>query len=139
MAAYQRYQDLQVGDRFPPEPMDFVITPQTVAAFRSATRDMQNVDQAPGAAGEAPSMLAAVYLVDLLKARQSPPGGIHAKQSFRFHRVLRVGEHLKLQGRVVEKFVRKGRPYVVSEFEARDSQGAIVCSGTITSIWGQDA
>ena len=70
-------------------------------------------------------MVAAVYLIDLLKARGSPPGGIHAKQAIRFHRALAVGDRLSLQGRVVDKYVRKERPYVVSDFEAHDADGEL--------------
>ena len=84
-------------------------------------------------------MIAAVYLVDLLKARLSPPGGIHAKQAIRFHRTVKIGDRLSLQGRVIEKYVRKERPYVVSDFEARTADGELVSSGRITSIWGRDA
>lgn len=135
MAPFQRYQDIQVGDSFPPEPMDFKVAPEAVAAFRAATGDTR----VRGGVDDAPSMLAAVYLIDLLKSRQNPPGGIHAKQSFRFHRRLRVGETLKLQGTVKEKYIRKDRRYVVSDFEAHDENGGLVSSGTITSIWGQDA
>ena len=83
-------------------------------------------------------MIASIYLVDLLMARGSPPGGIHAKQSIRFHRSLAVGEDLSLQATVVDKYVRKERPYVVSEFEARGNDGCLVSSGRITSIWGRD-
>jgi 3-hydroxybutyryl-CoA dehydratase len=49
-----------------------------------------------------------------------------------------VGETLGIQARVVDKYVRKERSYVVSEFEARGSDGGLVSSGRITSIWGRD-
>jgi acyl dehydratase len=83
-------------------------------------------------------MIASVYLVDLLAARRSPPGGIHAKQTIRFHRAIGIGERLEIQAKVVEKYVRKERPYVVSDFEARGADGSLVSSGRITSIWGRD-
>ena len=54
----------------------------------------------------------------------------------KFHRRLRIGETLLLQGEVKETFVRRDRPYVVSDFEARDETGALVASGRVTSIWG---
>jgi hypothetical protein len=43
-----------------------------------------------------------------------------------------------VQARVVDKYVRKERPYIVSEFEARGGDGSLVASGRITSIWGKD-
>lgn len=136
MPTYRRYEEVAVGDVFPPAPLVFTVTADRVNAFLAAT---QNTDPAYGAgSGRAPSMLAAVYLIDLLLARQSPPGGIHAKQAVRFHRPLSVGDELHIQGRVVETYIRKERPYVVSDFEARLPSGDLVASGRVTSIWGKD-
>lgn len=138
MTGFRRYEEVAVGDRFPAEPLDFDVTPATVRAFLDATGD-RNPHYGTALGDAVPSMIAAVYLIDLLRARLSPPGGIHAKQAIRFHRALRVGERVALQARVVETYIRKDRPYVVSDFEARDDEGALVSSGCITSIWGQDA
>lgn len=136
MTTYRRYDEVAVGDVFPGEPLRFEVTAEKVAAFLGATA---NGD--PGYApqtGRVPSLIASVYLVDVLRSRQSPPGGIHAKQSLRFHRSISVGETLLVQARVTEKFIRKDRPYVVSDFEARGEDGGLVSTGRITSIWGKD-
>lgn len=137
MSDYRRYADVSVGDVFPPEPLRFRVEAGIVDGFLAATG---NEDGRYAQAGprRAPSMIASVYLINLLAARRSPPGGIHAKQALRFHRAVAVEETLSIQARVVEKYVRKERPYVVSDFEARDDGGALVASGRITSIWGRD-
>ena len=136
MSEYRRYDEVSVGDVFPPQPLTFAVTSDVVDRFYRATGDDDAVRKGPSR--KAPSMIASIYLVDLLMARGSPPGGIHAKQSIRFHRSLAVGEDLSLQATVVDKYVRKERPYVVSEFEARGKDGCLVSSGRITSIWGRD-
>lgn len=136
MTEYRRYDEVTVGDVFPAEPLRFSVTEEKVTAFLQATGN-RNPAYAPGT-GRAPSIIAAIYLVELLKSRQSPPGGVHAKQTIRFHRPLAADETIMLQGRVVEKYVRKQRPYVVSDFEARADDGDLVASGRITSIWGKD-
>lgn len=140
MTAYRRYSEIEVGDRFPREPLSFTVTGETVEAFLDATGNPGDRYRSAGEAEprRAPSMIASVYLIDLLKARASPPGGIHAKQSIRFHRAVNVGEALQLQASIVEKYVRKERNYAVSKFEARGRDGDLVASGVITSIWGQD-
>lgn len=137
MSGYRRYADVSVGDVFPDEPLRFRVEPAVVDGFLAATgnEDARYRGDAPR---RAPSMIASVYLINLLAARQNPPGGIHAKQAVRFHRALCVDETLSLQARVVDKYERKERPYVVSDFEARDDGGALVASGRITSIWGRD-
>ncbi len=136
MSAYSRYADVSVGDVYPAAPLAFEVGADVVAGFLSATGNDGRLYE--GKPRRAPSMIASVYLIDLLTARRSPPGGIHAKQAIRFHRPVEVGETLSLQGTVVEKYVRKERPYVVSTFEARGADGSLVSSGRITSIWGKD-
>lgn len=138
MGSYRRYDEVEVGDVFPAEPLPFAVTGEVVTAFLDATGNPGEFYRGDSGTGRAPSMLASVYLIDLIKARASPPGGIHAKQAIRFHRALALGETLMLQGRIVEKYMRKERPYVVSEFEARGTDGGIVASGVTTSIWGRD-
>jgi len=140
MIAYRRYDEIAVGDQFPKEPLPFTVEGEAVDAFLDVTGDPgeRYRDKDESGARRAPSMIASVYLIDLLKARASPPGGIHAKQSIRFHRAVSVGETLKLQAAIVEKYVRKERNYAVSEFEVRGAKGDLVASGLITSIWGQD-
>lgn len=137
MPQYRRYAEVSVGDVFPPEPLRFRVAADVVDGFLAATgnRDQRYIDGSPR---RAPSMMACVYLVELLAARHSPPGGIHAKQAVRFHRALEVEEALSIQATVVDKYVRKERPYVVSDFEARGGDGALIASGRITSIWGKD-
>ncbi len=134
MSEFRRYDEVSVGDVFPAEPLGFSVTPEAVDAFLSAT----GAALRPGSARHAPSMIASVYLIELLAARRSPPGGIHAKQAIRFHRAFEIGERLDIQATVVEKYMRKERPYVVSDFEARGADGSLVSSGRITSIWGPD-
>jgi hypothetical protein len=138
MTRFRRYDDLKVGDVFPPEPLAFVVDREVVDSFLAATGDQSGLYDGPDGARRAPSMIASVYLIELLKARRSPPGGIHAKQAIRFHRPVMVGERLSIQARVVDKYVRKERPYMVAQFEARGSDGGLVSSGLITSIWGKD-
>jgi len=138
MTRFRRYDDLKVGDVFPPEPLAFVVDREVVDSFLAATGDQSGLYDGPDGARRAPSMIASVYLIELLKARRSPPGGIHAKQAIRFHRPVMVGERLSIQARVVDKYVRKERPYMVAQFEARGSDGGLVASGLITSIWGRD-
>lgn len=136
MTSYRRYDDVAVGDMFPAQPLTFAVDRRVVEGFLAATGNDSPLYG--GGTGRAPSMIAAVYLIDLLMARGSPPGGIHAKQSIRFHRPVKIGETLSIQGHVVEKYIRKERPYVVSDFEARGADGSVVSSGRITSIWGKD-
>lgn len=137
MSDYRSFDSIAPGDVFPPEPLEFVVSDEVVDRFLSATaNDGASYARSDGQ-GCAPSMIAAVYLIKLLSARKSPPGGIHAKQMLKFHRAARRGETLTVQGRFVDKYIRKDRRYVVADFEARGSDGSLVSSGRVTSIWGR--
>lgn len=138
MSEFLRYDDVSVGSVYPPEPMAFEVSAVTIDGFLAATGNDDGLYAPADGVCRAPSMIASVYLVDLLKARRSPPGGIHAKQTIKFLRPLVVGETLMLQARIVDKYVRKERPYVVSDFEARGTDGGLAATGRITSIWGRD-
>lgn len=137
---YRRYADLKVGEALPAQPIVFDVDPLRVAAFREATMPKEMENTFYGEAGreaEVPSMIAAVYLIELLTARKAPPGGLHAKQKIQFRRALRLGDQLSLQGLVAEKFERKGRNYVVFSFEAQCA-GETVAEGLVTSVWGPE-
>ena len=140
MAEFVRYDDVEIGWRFPSEPADFAVTDAVVDDFCAATSDGSGLYGVPtdGSARLAPPMIAAVYLIDVLKARDGPPGGVHAKQQLSFHRVVNVGDVLHTQGRVTDKYIKNDRRYVVAETETRNQRGEIVTTGVITSIWGPE-
>lgn len=138
MVVYRRYDEVAVGDVYPPAPLSFEVSAAVVDGFLAATGNRSAYEADPDGRRRAPSMIASVYLIDLLAARGSPPGGIHAKQSIRFHAPISVGAVLSIEGRVVEKYIRKERPYVVSDFVVKTGAGEIAATGRITSIWGKD-
>lgn len=138
MSTDRRYCDIAIGDVFPPEPTRFEVTDAIVDAFLAATGDARahHVRRSDGAR-PAPPALAAVYIVEALKARGGRPGGVHARQRFVFHREPMVGDVLFTQGRVADKYERKGRRYIVSETITKDAEGTLVTTGITTGIWGQ--
>lgn len=139
MTAYRRFADIAVGEVFPPQPTRFEVTDGVVDAFLDATTG-PNARYARRADGTrvAPAAIAAVYIIEAMKARGGRPGGVHAKQKFTFHRPPRVGDVLFTQGRVTEKYEKKGRNYLVSETETRDAAGALVTTGVTVGIWGPE-
>lgn len=140
MSAYVRYDNVDIGWKFPAEPAEFAVTDAVVDKFCSATDDRSGLYEVPpdGGVRRAPPMIAAVYLIDVLKARGGPPGGVHAKQNLAFHHALHVGDLLRTQACVTDKYVKKERRYVVAETETRNQRGEVVATGVITSIWGPD-
>lgn len=140
MTAWRRYDDLAIGDCFPDRPARFEVTAQIVRDYRSITTDsLIGADPAPVEGEEAPPTLAAVYIRPAQNALNGPPGGIHAKQHFTFHRPAMVGDVLTTTLEVREKYERKGRRYLLSETRTSNQDGDLVTTGAITQIWGQEA
>lgn len=61
-------------------------------------------------------------------------GSIHAKQAWEFTYPARLGKKVKLTVRVVDKYVRRDRPYLVMELVAVDEDGLELCRSTHTSL-----
>ena len=133
MTAHRRYSELSVGARFPPEPARYEVTADVVREYRAIA----------GAAADdidiAPPTLAAIYIRPAQNALNGPPGGIHAKQEFRFSGTVKVGDRLETVLEVRELFERKGKRFVVSETRTINQNGRVVCTGLITQVWGREA
>jgi acyl dehydratase len=61
-------------------------------------------------------------------------GSIHAKQSWEFLRPVRLGDRVRLFVSIVEKFVRRERPYLVMQLTAVDGEGRVLCRSLHTSL-----
>ena len=64
-----------------------------------------------------------------------PHGGIHARQSWRNLRPVRAGETLRLRTTVRDKYVAKGKPYLVFASVIEDGAGQPVGRGEMAIVW----
>jgi acyl dehydratase len=60
--------------------------------------------------------------------------GMHAKHALEIHACPRIGETMTVTGRHVEKFLKRGKQYIVLESEVRDAAGALVLRQRSTHI-----
>ncbi len=60
--------------------------------------------------------------------------GMHAKHALEIHACPRLGETVTVTGRHAEKFMKRGKQYVVLESEVRDAAGALVLRQRSTHI-----
>jgi hypothetical protein len=147
------YQELEAGQTFPPR--EFEVTREAIRHYREATGEDPNGGALlplrwcgpPGASGTpglgtppvdevAPSTFAHLFAVPRVVVPDAvlPPGGIHARQEYEFHRPLRAGERVQTTMRVAEKYEKRGRCYLVYEFEVRDEGGALCMVSRMTAI-----
>ena len=93
----------------------------------------------------------AIELID--KLRTAPPGvtihqhprmkfdksptlraAIWAKSEHEFLKPMKIGTRVTIRGRVVDKYVKRGRNYVVSEYETVDETGEVLMRSRETGI-----
>ena len=63
------------------------------------------------------------------------PAGLHAKMQFEFVEPLRVGMRVRTHGKIIDKYERRGRHYMVTQFETREEgTGTVHTRGQFTQM-----
>ena len=60
---------------------------------------------------------------------------IWAKSEHEFLGSMRVGEKVTIRGRVVDKYTKRGRDYMVTEFETTGESGDVLLRSRETAVW----
>lgn len=60
--------------------------------------------------------------------------GIWAKSEHEFFKPLMIGTKVTIRGRVVDKYTRRGKYYVVAEYETTDGSGELLMRSRETSV-----
>lgn len=60
--------------------------------------------------------------------------GIWAKSEHEFFKPLKIGTKVTIRGKVVDKYTKRGRYYVVSEYETTDGSGQLLMRSRETSV-----
>lgn len=114
------FETLDVGTTFRSD--DRVIRPQDVEAYAFAIDDHDPWFFGPGPFDKPivhPTLLANQALF-LRHNRFVVPAGLHARMSFEFLAPIPLGVRARTVGEVVDKYVRRDKPYMVTEFRTFD-------------------
>ena len=60
--------------------------------------------------------------------------GLHAKMEFAFLQPIEPGMRVRSRGRVIDKYVRRGRQYMVTEYVTEDLDGTPLVRGQFTQM-----
>lgn len=131
--AGRRWEDLEVGQVF--APIEYAVTQEAVNHFVGAV----GADH-PWYHGGSPYGFAvvppALVLTDYtrLLAQVLPPiTGMHARHRLRLYRPIPVGVLLRLEGTILDRFIRRGHRYVVIEYRLVDASGEPYMTNQITT------
>ena len=77
---------------------------------------------------------AANQALRLRHSRYVVHAGLHAKMQFEFLEPIRVGMRVRSRGRVIDKYERRGKQYMVTEFITEDEAGIRLVRGQFTQM-----
>jgi acyl dehydratase len=132
------YDALRVGEAF--ESNDHVVTPEDIEAYAWAVEDHHpwfSGDSPFGGPIAHPTLMANQALM-MRHNHYVVPGGLHARMEFEFLEPIRPGMRVRSHGRVVDKYERRGKPYMVTEFETRAEGGTVLVRGRFVQMLFRD-
>jgi hypothetical protein len=119
---------LQVGEEFISD--DHLVIPADVEAHSFAVED----DHPWLAEGMVPPTLMANQALHLRHSTYIVHAGLHAKMEFNFVEPILLGTRVRTRGKVVDKYERRGKPYMVTEYVTEDETGRVLVRGQFTQM-----
>jgi 3-hydroxybutyryl-CoA dehydratase len=133
--------EIEVGHTF--SPLSYSISDSLIRKYVDTVEDDDPLHRDPSYAQQmgyegtiAPPTIAALYVLKAYRTDEPPPlGGVHLRQRFRFYRPVYAGDILHVQARIVDRYMKKGRTYLVIESLACNQDGEDVIWSESTSFW----
>ena len=129
------YDALCVGEQFMSN--DMLIKPENVETFAFAVDDQHPwyFQDSPFGGTIVSPMLLGVQALRLRMSRYVAHGGLNAKAQFEFVKPFRVGMRVRSYGKLIDKYEKRGRHYMVTEFTTKDEEsGAVLMRGQVTQM-----
>jgi acyl dehydratase len=129
------YEAVQVGETFMSD--DFMIKPEDIETFAFAVDDHDPwyFEDSPYGGTIAHPVLLGNQALMMRHSKYIVPAGLHAKMQYEFVAPLRAGMRVRTRGKVIDKYEKRGRHYMVTEFETRNEEtGALLTRGQFTQM-----
>ncbi len=128
------YDALTVGEAF--ESDENIVTPEDIETYAFAVDDHHPWFSGPSPFGGAiahPTFFGNQAL-RLRHTKYVVHAGLHAKMTFEFLEPIRPGMRVRSHGTVVDKYVRRDKKYMVTEFVTADRTGTALVRGRFTQM-----
>ena len=129
------YEIVTVGEEFMSD--DFLIKPEDVETFSFAVDDHDPwyLDDSPFGGTITHPVLMGNQALLMRHGKYIVPAGLHAKMQYEFVEPLRIGMRVRTRGKVIDKYEKRGRHYMVTEFATRDEEtGKVLVRGQFTQM-----
>jgi acyl dehydratase len=127
------FEEMEIGEEYEDE---YVLTPEMARDYAEGIEDLNPwyLDHSPFGWPVANPMLIVAQHVRLFKTRYATSGNVHTRHQTQFHHPARIGATIKVYGKLVDKYIRRGREYLVMECRSVDESGIEICSDRRTII-----
>ena len=132
------YEAVTVGEEFMSD--DFLIKPEDVETFAFAVDDhdswyFEDSPDSPFGGKIAHPVLMGNQALLMRHGKYIVPAGLHAKMQYEFVEPFRAGMRVRTRGKVIDKYEKRGRHYMVTEFATRDEEtGTVLTRGQFTQM-----
>lgn len=132
------YETLTVGEEFVSD--EHLVTPEDIETYAFAVDDHHPWFSGPSPFGGpvAHPTLLGNQALRLRHSRYVVHAGLHATMEFHFVEPIRPGMRVRSRGRVSDKYERRGKPYMVTEFVTEDETGRVLVRGQFTQMLFRD-
>ena len=132
------YEGLQVGEEFVSD--TYLVTPEEIETYAFAVDDHHPwfFEESPFGGPIAHPTSLANQALRLRHSRYIVPAGLHARMEFEFVEPIRPGMRARSRGRVIDKYERRGKPYMVTEYVTEDENGTVLVRGRFTQMIFKD-
>lgn len=119
-------------------PIHYVVTAERARAFSDAVGAANPafiVDDRNPDAMVSPTMRLQDYALLIATHLKGGKGGVHAKHWCEFHEPMRVGQSIKVEGKITATYRKRGKFYFTLEYESRDAAtNQLLVRQAITSV-----
>lgn len=128
------YETIEVGEELSRK--DFVITDEMIqgCAHVIESKHPWYFEDSPFGGRIAPPTIFDNETLNSLDEKYSRFGSIHAKQAWEFKNPARLGKRVSITVRVMDKYVKRGKGWMIMELMAVDEDGLEICRGKHTSL-----
>jgi acyl dehydratase len=132
------YEGLQVGEEFVSN--EQLVTPEDIETYAFAVDDHHPwfSEASPFGGPIAHPTLLGNQALRLRHGRYIVHAGLHAKMEFEFLEPIQPGMRVRSRGKVIDKYERRGKPYMVTQYVTEDEHGTVLVRGQFTQMLFRD-
>jgi acyl dehydratase len=127
------FENLPVGEEYVDE---YILTPELARDYAEGIDDRNPwyLEQSPFGGPVANPLLIVAQHARLFKTKYATAGNVHTRHETQLLNPARIGKVIKVYGKLVDKFLKRGREYLVMECRSVDEDGIEICRDRRTII-----